>query len=205
MNRQMVWHAFTEFLLFLLPLVNVRVLRRRIYSAFAHIHLASVLPRAVSNSLGVTSTKFPGISNKLGSGKYANLPDNQCAICAENASFNVADLNRTLLASAGNSGETHPIQTPYMASCGHTYCYICVAQALLRAADDGEKGWECLRCRVIVHDANRITALTLAEKNRLANGSSGSLDSLDVDGISLDSYDSLRPASSASVSTSTDG
>ncbi|KZW04128.1 hypothetical protein EXIGLDRAFT_758429 [Exidia glandulosa HHB12029] len=195
MNRQMVWHAFTEFLLFLLPLVNMRTLRRRLNNALARVNISSMLPAPISRQLGLTSALFPGSGRKLLTGKYADLPEDQCAICAENASFDVTDMLDVHARS-----NTHPIQTAYIASCGHTYCYFCLAQALLRAADEGERGWECLRCGEMVRDASRVTALTLAERDRHANGSSGSLDSLDVDGISLDSYDSLQPMSSSIAS-----
>ncbi|EIN10323.1 hypothetical protein PUNSTDRAFT_99756, partial [Punctularia strigosozonata HHB-11173 SS5] len=49
MNRQMVWHAFTEFLLFLLPLINLRLVRRRLTRLLAHTSssLLSLLPTPI--------------------------------------------------------------------------------------------------------------------------------------------------------------
>ncbi|EJD53689.1 hypothetical protein AURDEDRAFT_80238 [Auricularia subglabra TFB-10046 SS5] len=187
MNRQMVWHAFTEFLLFLLPLVNMRILRRRLMALTSRLSLASILPAKVRQRLSLATPT----SSTFRTAKYADLREDQCAICVESASFNITDLARP-------EQQDHRIHTPYIASCGHVYCYFCLAQSLLRAADDGECGWECLRCGELVTDANRVTALTDVHDD------SGSLDSLDVDGISLDSYDSLRPRSRLSQSTISD-
>ncbi|KAG1752653.1 Pex12 amino terminal region-domain-containing protein [Suillus paluster] len=128
MNRQMVWHAFTEFLLFLLPLINPRSVARRLTST-----LSSLLP-APSPTQKIRSPKR---------GKYYALPPEQCAICAENAALN------------GTENHLYPITTPYLASCGHTYCYACLAERMLRAADDGSRGWTCLRCAEEVRSADR--------------------------------------------------
>jgi len=49
----------------------------------------------------------------------------------------------------------YPINTPYKASCGHVYCYVCISDRLLRAADEDEKFWECLRCQQQVRHASR--------------------------------------------------
>ncbi|GAC73553.1 predicted E3 ubiquitin ligase [Moesziomyces antarcticus T-34] len=57
LNRQLVWHAFTEFLLFLLPLVRPKRLFRRIVKLPTHPKLLAVvfrfLPYAVSHRLGI--------------------------------------------------------------------------------------------------------------------------------------------------------
>ncbi|CEG68793.1 hypothetical protein RMATCC62417_04985 [Rhizopus microsporus] len=59
LNRQMVWHAFTEFLLFLVPLVNIEKLKLKA------MHM--LLPKSFILSKG-----------------YDQLPLDQCAICHEN-------------------------------------------------------------------------------------------------------------------------
>ncbi|KAG1815544.1 Pex12 amino terminal region-domain-containing protein [Suillus subaureus] len=159
MNRQMVWHAFTEFLLFLLPLINPRSVARRLTSTFS-----SILPA-------------PSPTQKLRApkrGKYYPLPPDQCAICAENASLNVdlgdaagalASYTAAFSASSnsdvgdnnteGDGEPPYPITTSYLASCGHIYCYACLAERMLRAADDGSCGWTCLRCAEEVRSADR--------------------------------------------------
>ncbi|KAG6821588.1 hypothetical protein H0H93_000097 [Arthromyces matolae] len=162
MNRQMVWHAFTEFLLFLLPLVHARSLRRRFGQFMISLSPYTFLPSRVSS---------PG--DKPGSirGKYWSLPQDQCAICAENASLNL-DLSQsanafTALTSTSIAGEstssdseppTFPIHNPYLASCGDIYCYHCIAETLIQTADSGEDdGWICLRCNAHVKSADRYT------------------------------------------------
>jgi len=173
MNRQMVWHAFTEFLLFLLPLINTRGIRRRfsrLASQAKPVILSSLLPARLRVSSGDKTDAGSAAQQR---GKYWALSEDQCAICAENASYNLnfADPTNALTsftASASNvpSGHddadtneppTYPITTPYITSCGHIYCYYCIAERMLRVADDGDGlGWECLRCSQAVKDADRL-------------------------------------------------
>ncbi|KAG6869312.1 hypothetical protein C0993_000065 [Termitomyces sp. T159_Od127] len=116
MNRQMVWHAFTQ------------------------------------------------------RGKYWSLPQDQCAICVENASLNLNPSNSTnaftALVTTSNDGSStgfdseppaFPIYNPYLASCGDVYCYHCIAERLIQTADSGEDelGWNCLRCNAYVKSADR--------------------------------------------------
>ncbi|KAJ3517981.1 hypothetical protein NLJ89_g156 [Agrocybe chaxingu] len=173
MNRQMVWHAFTEFLLFLLPLINARMVRRRIYRVTAFLSpssLSSLLP--FRGLLGLPSEKAAAKAPQK-RGKYYSLSENQCAICIENAMFNlnVSEQSNVFAVLAENSNTStaggpsdldppaHPICNPYQASCGHIYCYHCVAERIMRAADDAEDdlGWECLRCGEEVKEAHRYT------------------------------------------------
>lgn len=62
LNRQMVWHAFTEFLLFLVPLINVEKLKLKL--------TRMLLPK----------------SYLVSSKGYDQLPRNQCAVCHDSAS-----------------------------------------------------------------------------------------------------------------------
>jgi len=175
MNRQMVWHAFTEFLLFVLPLISARIIRRRFY------RIASFLSPAFLSSwnpllklLGSqTNTKFAADAPTR-RGKYWSLPQDQCAICIENAKFNlnVSEPTNLFTSLAANSSDVrssngfsdtepppHPIYNPYQTSCGHIYCYHCIAERIIRTADeaDDEIGWECLRCGGEVKEAHRYT------------------------------------------------
>lgn len=192
MNRQMVWHAFTvghlisvrpkemapqtlpqEFLLFLLPLINTRALRRWLSRAFAQVSFSSILPAPIRSLVGLTSDSQPQGGAREHRGKYWSLPLDQCAICAEDAAtaMNLADPSKTLTSLANNYSTVsvpteppiesdnveeepppYPIYNPYFASCGHSYCYVCLAGRMMRAADDrtgvgpGGTRWECLRC-----------------------------------------------------------
>ncbi|KZT19272.1 hypothetical protein NEOLEDRAFT_1142287 [Neolentinus lepideus HHB14362 ss-1] len=171
MNRQMVWHAFTEFLLFLLPLINVRAFRRRVMRLASQITLSSLVPAPARSALGITSDD----RNKAGRkplAKYHALSPDQCAICAENASFSLAaagsagslisvnaDINTTSTSTESTdegSAPMYPIHTPYITSCSHVYCYFCLAERMIRAADAGEV-WECLRCTEPVRSVDRLT------------------------------------------------
>jgi peroxin-2 len=176
MNRQMVWHAFTvrlpfsdyyplscfvqEFLLFLLPLINARSVQRRVTRLISQL----TLPAILSN----TSKGAPQ-SYLRKHGKYEALPADQCAICAENASYtlNLGYAADTLSVTSATEGALEttrnddvlpfPIYTPYIASCGHSYCYHCIAERMMRTADEGpDSGWECLRCAESVKSADRF-------------------------------------------------
>lgn len=158
MKRQMVWHAFTEFLLFLLPLVPPRLIWKRILRVWA----------ASKRKLGSPQTQEKAVTK----GPYWALPSDQCAICAENASYSLnvnqpinvftSISSNTLTAettATGNGDEVpaFPIHTAYVASCGDVFCYSCLAERMLRVADDEGEGqfWECIRCGTSVRSADR--------------------------------------------------
>ncbi|KAI0081839.1 hypothetical protein K474DRAFT_1635257 [Panus rudis PR-1116 ss-1] len=184
MNRQMVWHAFTEFLLFLLPLINVRALRRRLIRAYSHLTSSSILPSPMRSVLGLAPHDTLPSGKRIQRGKYWSLPLDQCAICYEDAAtnLNISDasnaFNSLTLPSysasaltaeppsetenASEEPPTHPINIPYATSCGHIYCYTCLATRMVRTADErtgvdpGGTHWECLRCGEGVADADRV-------------------------------------------------
>ncbi|KAI0347523.1 hypothetical protein BDW22DRAFT_1387859 [Trametopsis cervina] len=185
MNRQMVWHAFTEFLLFLLPLINTRAIRRRLGRVASQLSPSSLLPAPVRSALGLALSGDSKTSHTR-KGKYWTLPLDQCAICYEDAAvnLNLADSANALTslanptysaassslappeATTGADDEPpqHPLHTPYMTNCGHAYCYVCIAGRMIRTADDasgsgpGGTRWECLRCGEEVADVERVEA-----------------------------------------------
>lgn len=195
MNRQMVWHAFTvcshphmhtsicfgpgfpnyeeqEFLIFLLPLLPHRKLRRVAGTAVgAVMHpldtLYTVIPSSARLAFGLATAYDDDGRQKGVHGKLTHLPEDECAICYENAATTLnivediqpqstpSDIRPTSVARKSEP-PTHPLTTPYRASCGHIYCYACVAEKLLRAADEGGGPWECLRCGMPVLGAERF-------------------------------------------------
>ncbi|KAG8934230.1 peroxisome assembly protein (Peroxin-2) [Tulasnella sp. 417] len=174
MNRQMVWHAFTEFLLFILPLINTRLLRRRAMQyLIATKSYVSSKTRGYAKASAYSNSQTG--SSKL-AGKYASLPEDCCAICAEDASSAGAAASSALqtggsvpsLSLSTDGVPTFPITIPYRTSCGHEYCYSCLAVRMLRAHEDGDPGWECLRCKETVKSAFR------EEVEGDADGESGS-------------------------------
>lgn len=175
MNRQMVWHAFTEFLLFLLPLLNARSIRRRFYRLASNAsltHLFSLLPEKARGIFGIVKDlKSLPTGAQRTRGKFWSLPEDQCGICAENASFN-PNLSEpanmfTVLANSPTGlpsadplePPAYPIFTPYVTSCGHVYCYHCIAERMLWAVDEAGNGqsWECIRCGADVKRAERLS------------------------------------------------
>ncbi|EMD40682.1 hypothetical protein CERSUDRAFT_103060 [Gelatoporia subvermispora B] len=207
MNRQMVWHAFTEFLLFLLPLIDTRSLRRRLSGFTSGLTLATFLPSPVRTYVGISEKDDSSQTPETRKGRFWALPVNECAICAENASASLdfsnsanalASLTANMTYSTSQSAGTtdriedddtvppsHPINTPYVTSCGHVYCYFCVSERMLRTADDhsgvGPDGvqWECLRCCEGVSDAERFVAQAEGYES----------DSGDMDSTEMDSFD----------------
>ncbi|KAI5123422.1 hypothetical protein M0805_006127 [Coniferiporia weirii] len=212
MNRQMVWHAFTEFLLLILPAFRSRTFRRaynQINSAVENIRWSSILPsNSASSSEKVTS-------GAIKRGRFFNLPSDQCAICADDTTFGLSPLGNSTETStfgaylesaassfptSGPSNEdnpnppqasleadeppTHIITTPYAASCGHIYCYFCLSERLIRATDDGDDGWECLRCAEVVRSCERVHALY---EDDSATASDGWVSEVDDDLVSFHS------------------
>ncbi|CAH1763152.1 2840_t:CDS:2 [Entrophospora sp. SA101] len=116
LNRQLVWQTFTEFLLFLMPLIKLRKVK-------------NILKR---NLLPASYTKSRTLDF---------LPLHICAICHENQSA-----QSTLTNSSGGGAATTMLSTkinnPYETNCGHKYCYYCIKIKLIQ--EDGS--WQCLRC-----------------------------------------------------------
>ncbi|KAF5388451.1 hypothetical protein D9615_000531 [Tricholomella constricta] len=170
MNRQMVWHAFTEFLLFILPLIRARSIRRRMSRIAAYISPAAILS-SLSAKQRASAVSATGKAPQQ-RGIYWSLPQDQCAICAENSSLNLnisassnafTSLTAPAIEDSSTGSDTEPpafpVYNPYVASCGDIYCYYCIADRLMQVADSGEDdlGWTCLRCSTDVKSAVRYT------------------------------------------------
>jgi peroxin-2 len=160
LNRQLVWEAFTEFLLFLMPLIDLNATRRWV---------RRTLHRFTPSTKGALEN---GQSSTTKKGPLAHLPEGICAICASQSaapmnpdpSAHVTDpvdptTSTAFLASlskeASHAGQEATV--PYVSSCcGAQYCYYCIAGALFsweQAKKENEgtdrdqsKGWSCLRC-----------------------------------------------------------
>lgn len=141
-------------------------MRRRFYRLASYLSPSSLISLLPSNPTGVT--KGPQTRHQK-RGKFWSLPEDHCAICAENASFNLnlseptnmftslAVVPQSSNKFSDNEPPAHPIYSPYITSCGHIYCYHCIAERLIRTADEAEDdlGWECLRCGDNVKSADR--------------------------------------------------
>ncbi|GAA6002699.1 hypothetical protein JCM10207_007633 [Rhodosporidiobolus poonsookiae] len=175
LNRQLVWEAFTEFLLFLLPLINLRRARLRISKAISSRatksstlrSLASALPTPIATTLGLSalassaSSSFkPVAPSDKPQGPLAFLPPTTCPICYSrmhsslpslpSASFADPTLpSASLLHTSGpaDGGDTS-VKIAYATDCRFAcrYCYYCVVGALAKAQEEAEDHWSCLRC-----------------------------------------------------------
>lgn len=138
LNRQLVWHAFTEFLLFLLPLVGISRWRRWISRAW----------RKTVNALKSSGDEEEAAEKQ---GELAYLPERTCAICYRDQNP-AATTESDILAASASGGISGSAQTditnPYETiPCGCVYCFVCIVQKV--EAEEGQ-GWMCLRCGEIV-------------------------------------------------------
>ena len=143
LNRQLVWHAFTEFLLFLLPLVGISRWRRWLGRAWRE-----------AKSAVSSSNKEEAELGKAKTGPLAFLPERACAICYQDQNPSVTAETNVLGANISSEGggligsATTDVVNPYETlPCGCIYCFVCIATKI--EAEDRE-GWMCLRCGEIV-------------------------------------------------------
>lgn len=139
LNRQLVWHAFTEFLLFLLPLVGISRWRRWLAKAWKKTTQTVTRLRS-----GTATTEEEDVQR----GELAFLPERTCAICYQDQNPAGGQSEQEVISAGANSGITGSAATditnPYEAvPCGCIYCYVCLAQRI--EAEEGE-GFTCLRC-----------------------------------------------------------
>jgi len=133
LNRQLVWHAFTEFLLFVLPLIGINRWRRWLSRTW----------RKTKEIMNTGSN-----DDAEAAGEYAFLPERTCAICYQDQNDVTTTENDVMAAAAASSGvigsANTDITNPYETiPCGCVYCFVCLATRLER--EEGE-GWTCLRC-----------------------------------------------------------
>ncbi|KAK4963870.1 peroxisome assembly protein (Peroxin-2), partial [Elasticomyces elasticus] len=157
LNRQLVWHAFTEFLLFLLPLVGISRWRRWLSRAWRR-----------AKNLFKQKGAEDGQDEKAG-GELGFLPERTCAICyaEQNPTPGAGASEAALLAASATSGGvigsaqtdvTNPYET---IPCGCVYCFVCLAQRI--EAEEGE-GWTCLRCGEVVKECKPWSGDVLEER-----------------------------------------
>jgi len=166
LNRQLVWHALTEFLLFLLPLVGIARWRRW-------------LIRAWRKAKSTLTRKQEENDDALG-GELGFLPERTCAICYRDQNVVAGGSEAEVLAqSAGNIGgggvigsAQTDIANPYEAiPCGCVYCFVCLAKRI--EAEEGE-GWTCLRCGETVRECKPWNGDVLEEVKQKTSRSSSS-------------------------------
>ena len=88
-----------EFLLFLMPLINLEKLKLKVSRM--------LLPKSyLASSQG-----------------YDQLPEHQCAICHEKST---TEANNAGGGAPVGQAEDLTVHNPYSANCGHLYCYVCL-------------------------------------------------------------------------------
>lgn len=142
LNRQLVWHAFTEFLLFLLPLVGISRWRRWLSRAWRKTKAL------VTN--GIEDEDEAALSGELGF-----LPERTCAICYQDQNPTLNSENELMAIASASGGVVGSAQTditnPYETfPCGCVYCFVCLAKRI--EAEEGA-GWICLRCGRLVKES----------------------------------------------------
>ncbi|ODQ64872.1 hypothetical protein NADFUDRAFT_51473 [Nadsonia fulvescens var. elongata DSM 6958] len=136
-NRQLVWNTFTEFLLFILPLMNVTQVKRSL----------NRLVKSTGSKSGATKSK----------GELSFLPRSICAICYKNNSSRANTNNKANGTGAigSSSSANNEITNPYQSvQCGCVYSYVCIMNEFIEndvpISADGSNtsniGWTCLRC-----------------------------------------------------------
>ncbi|KAK6379041.1 peroxisome assembly protein (Peroxin-2) [Exophiala oligosperma] len=142
LNRQLVWHAFTEFLLFLLPLVGISRWRKWLARAW----------KKTKDAMRSDSTDED--EGKIKSGPLSFLPERTCAVCYEEQNPTSTSEAEILGANTGAGGgvigsATTDVVNPYETTpCGCIYCFVCIAKKI--EAEEGG-GWTCLRCGEIIY------------------------------------------------------
>ena len=145
LNRQLVWHAFTEFVLFLLPLIGISRWKRWLGRVWQRL-----------KKLGRRSGEDTQGERK---GELAFLPERTCGICYQDQNFTTRGANDAMAVGGTSGGVVGDAQTditnPYETMpCGCLYCYVCIATRL--EAEEGE-GWTCLRCGELVKECRPWT------------------------------------------------
>lgn len=154
LNRQLVWHAFTEFLLFVLPLVGIRRWRRWLARGWRKT-------KSLVMSGGVDDSDIK-------TGELAFLPERTCAICYQDQNATSKSEAEILAASGASGGVIGSAQTditnPYETiPCGCIYCFVCIASRL--EAEEGE-GWTCLRCGEMVKECKPWSGDVIEETSK---------------------------------------
>lgn len=163
LNRQLVWHAFTEFLLFLLPLVGISRWRRILGRTWRKLRTAFL------NLLGRSPKGVDGDDEEASTGgELGFLPERTCAICYRDQNPTTQSEADIMASSAGGGGvvgsAATDITNPYEAMpCGCIYCFACLAQ---RIANEEGEGWTCLRCGEVVKECKPWTGDILEPEPR---------------------------------------
>ena len=165
LNRQLVWHAFTEFLLFLLPLVGISRWKRWITRAWKKTRAT------VTNLRAGKRAEDDEAEEAMHAGELNFLPERTCAICYQDQNPAGGRSEQDVISAGANTGiignASTDITNPYeTVECGCIYCFVCLARRI--EAEEGE-GWVCLWCGEVVKECkpwNGDVEVALEERQR---------------------------------------
>lgn len=153
LNRQLVWEAFTEFLLFVMPIINLQAIKKRVKHLISRQNWLSARPSAPDEKALQNGGTADGTTT---AGPLKHLPPDVCAICylkspATGDAMDPVDPTTSTAFLASMSHKDDTVTVPYVTSCcGARYCYYCIASAIV---DD----FTCLRCGQKVLQVKRET------------------------------------------------
>lgn len=142
LNRQLVWEAFTEFLLFVMPIINLPAIKKRIVQLIDRSKWYGQQGQATSEKALQHGDNADGSAAK---GPLAHLSADICAICylkspATGSELDPVDPTTSTAFLASMSHKDDHVTVPYLTSCcGARYCYYCIASAIV-------EDFNCLRC-----------------------------------------------------------
>jgi len=157
LNRQLVWHAFTEFLLFLLPLVGISRWRRWLSRAW----------KKTKEAMRSDESGPDAMADQVKRGPLSFLPERTCAICYQDQNPSSASEADILGANTGAGGgvigsaATDVVNAYETIPCGCLYCFVCITTKI--EAEEGS-GWSCLRCGETVYKCKPWDGDVIVEK-----------------------------------------
>lgn len=137
-NRQLVWNVMTEFLVFILPLLQLHKWKK----------LTRLLIPKQSGSNHLLVSLIPVET------RFLNLPQSQCAICIES------------IEASGIKAASTFVTNPHITNCGHIYCYICLASRFSAAESGHEEAEGCPRCRLRIENFKPYGELETSRDSR---------------------------------------
>ncbi|KAH9814707.1 Pex12 amino terminal region-domain-containing protein [Melampsora americana] len=168
LNRQLVWESITDFILFILPFINLK--RTKLKLLQIKSNLSKFLIRKLSLRSTSTHPSNPSTSQPIQSisTQFQSLPRTSCPICTYNSNlqnpFNNLNhqIHQSIQLNSLNLIQDHQTQVkvPYMVNCcDGLYCYTCILNSILNhRASHLNQNWECWRCGKIVTSLKRYKA-----------------------------------------------
>ncbi|KAK9486042.1 Pex12 amino terminal region-domain-containing protein [Lipomyces starkeyi] len=158
LNRQLVWSEFTNFLLFVLPLIHLPRLKKK-------------LNKVITSTSSTTDTPV---------GQLSFLPERTCAICYHQDS-KIGGVSSSTADPASVGVGSNDITNPYVAAeCGHIYCYVCLVTQI--EEEEGE-GWLCLRCGELIKKVRPWIDIDESLADSLGEGQVAEVEEVDTNAI----------------------